>query len=282
MLPEPYSGLRRFSIQSCAVHSVRVLGNAILTPTGTTSAYSVSMSLISIVHDFAVLYSTRVHQKEKRWSDGRLRFYEFNNKIEVVSEEQALIMVDFYPQNAKQPLESGVFADGTTYTFPSGKMVVEFSEYLGCTERDVSKAFSRSSTPRVKREEGSPAALVTSKHIKTVSVKLEENLAPSVKRARRVGLAKPKRQSKQLELTRFIKPVRETIEDRLRKAIGHPSKTPRILPGSNNLTRRLHMQLGITSNSNPLLQSRSNSSNSNEMIPQSDTPVIKEEKRDYY
>lgn len=238
------------------------------------------MSLISIVHDFAVLYSTRVHQKDKRWSDGRLRFYEFNNKIEVLSEEQALVMVDFYPQSAKQPLEAGVFADGNTYTFPSGKMMVEFSEYLGCTERDVSKAFSRSSTPHIKKEAGSPEALVTSKHIKTVSVKLEETNSPTVKRVRRVGLARPKRQTKQLELTSFIKPVGLTPEERLKKLMSRPSKTPRILPGSNKLTRRLHMELGIVPKKKSQLLDLVNTSISRDITIESKDPTIKEEIRE--
>lgn len=238
------------------------------------------MSLISIVHDFAVLYSTRVLQKEKRWSDGRLRFYEFNNKIEVLSEEQALVMVDFYPQSAKQPLESGVFADGNTYTFPNNKMVVEFSEYLGCTERDVSKAFSRSSTPHVKREEESPESLVTSKHIKAVSVKLEETVSPSVKRVRRVGLAKPKRPSKQLELTNFIKPIKVSAEDRLKKLVKPPSKTPRILPGSNNLTRKLHMELGIVTKKTSL-SAFDNCGTHYDIVRDEGNHYVKKEPREY-
>lgn len=115
--------------------------------------------LVSIVHDFAVLYSTRVHQKDKKWSDGRFKYYEFNKKIEVVSDSNFLVCSDFYPHNGKPPLESGVFEDGNTYKLPSGKLVVEFSEYLGCTERDISKLFIKSRSSEVvpekvvKREE---------------------------------------------------------------------------------------------------------------------------------
>lgn len=105
----------------------------------TTIANNTNYMLVSIVHDFAVLYSTRVLQNDKKWSDGRLRYYEFNNKIEVVSDSNVGVCSDFYPHLAKPPLENGVFADGNTYTLPSGKLVVQFSEYLGCTERDITK-----------------------------------------------------------------------------------------------------------------------------------------------
>lgn len=110
------------------------------------------MTSLSIVHDFAVLYSPRVHQKDKKWSDGRLRYYEFNNKIEVVSDSNILVCSDFYPHNAKPPLENGVFEDGNTYMLPSGKLIVEFSEYLGCTERDISNIFLKSKSSEVVSE----------------------------------------------------------------------------------------------------------------------------------
>lgn len=238
------------------------------------------MSLISIVHDFAVLYSTRVHQKEKRWSDGRLRFYEFNNKLEIVSEEQALVIVDFYPKNSKQPMEAGVFSDGNTYTLPNGKMVVEFSEYLGCTERDVSKAFSRSSKPHIKREECSPESLVTSKCVKPVVVKQEKTESANVKRVRSVGLAKPKRPTKQLELTDFMKPIALTIEQRLHRMC-QPIRTPRIYPGSNKLTKKLNMELGINTNGIALSSTPGNSNTNHDIMISAKSAEIKEEK-DYY
>lgn len=108
--------------------------------------------LVSIVHDFAVLYSPRVHQKDKKWSDGRLKYYEFNKKIEVVSDSNILVCSDFYPHNARPPLENGVFEDGNTYILPSGKLIVEFSEYLGCTERDISNIFLKSKSSEVVSE----------------------------------------------------------------------------------------------------------------------------------
>lgn len=203
------------------------------------------MSLLSVVHDFRALYSTRVHQKDKRWVDGRLRYYEFNKKIEVLSEEGSLVMSDFYPQNAKPPLESGVFEDGNTYVLPGGKMVVEFSEYLGCTERDVSKVFSNKRA----KEFGSPDTFIPIRHIAAppkVLIKQEDsNLALTLNPVRRVGLARPKKQIKQRDLSSYIQPIKLTTEQKLAKYYRPYSKNPRIPPGSNKLTKRLHAALGI-------------------------------------
>lgn len=129
--------------------------------------------MISVVHEFAILYSSRLTQKDKRWSDGRLRYYEFNNKLEVLSEEMLLVVSDFYPHLARKPLEHGVFGDGCTYTLPGGKLILEFTEYLGCFERDLSLAFVKKE-PAVKQEPGNPEP----------SVKLEETPA-----FRNLGLA---------------------------------------------------------------------------------------------
>ncbi|OBA19028.1 hypothetical protein METBIDRAFT_22843, partial [Metschnikowia bicuspidata var. bicuspidata NRRL YB-4993] len=101
------------------------------------------MSLISVVHEFAVLYSSRVYQRDKKWSDGRLRYYELNNKLEVLSEDMLLVGSDFYPHQARKPIESGVFSDGSEYTLPNGKLILEFNDYLGSFERDLSNVFAK-------------------------------------------------------------------------------------------------------------------------------------------
>lgn len=197
--------------------------------------------LVSIVHDFAVLYSSRVHQKLKKWSDGRLKYYELNRKIEVLSDEGFLVSSDFYPHSALPPLETGVFAEGSTYALPSNRLMVEFVEYVGCSERDISKLYQ-------KHKKGE-TLVVPERPIK-IEVKQEKTteLAGDVAKMRlpRVGLRRPKRPSRQVEVTRFVKKM--TVEERLELLQNrNPSKTTRVLPGTNRQCIRLYRELGISS-----------------------------------
>lgn len=51
--------------------------------------------MISTVQEYSILYTERVVQKDKRWADGILKHYEFNNKIEIFSEDGILVKSDF-------------------------------------------------------------------------------------------------------------------------------------------------------------------------------------------
>lgn len=231
--------------------------------------HTMALAMSSVVHDFAVLYSTRVHQKDKKWSDGRLRFYEFNNKMEVYSSEQSIVATDFYPSTSKQPLESGAFSDGNVYKLPSGKMVLEFEEYLGCSERDISKLFKKAKGTPVKTEpqEGvtavrKPPVMVKSEPCTTVAsstlkrehpvqvessyVKKEALASNSVvkQRIRRVGLSR-KQPTKQLEVTSFAKAIRVSVEDKLNKYVKAPKSNVSIPERSNRLFTQLYKELGI-------------------------------------
>lgn len=231
------------------------------------------MSLTSVVHDFAVLYSTRVLQKEKRWSDGRMRFYEFNNKIEVYSEENMLVASDFYPHGSRKPLQSGIFADGEVYRLPSGKMVLEFSEYLGCSVRDITNAFQKTkvkqeNVPAIEQtyintaagEEMAPVKGNRNSLVKTEKFEVPLNLGlgppialakqttarevprtASVQRPRRIGLSRAK--TKQVELTSLVK---VSTDDKLNSFCKAKARFQgRIPPGSNRLSMRLYKELRL-------------------------------------
>lgn len=195
---------------------------------------------MSIVHDFAVLYSSRVHQKDKKWSDGRLKYYEFNKKIEVLSDEGFLVSSDFYPSGAKPPLESGIFEDRNTYKLPNGKLVVEFSEYLGCAERDISKLFQKHSQVDIKKE---PIMMLPERRIK-IELHPMAHSEISKPMAPRVGLGRPKKATRQTKVTRFV--LKMSMEEKL---VSYCKNTPqsriRIPSGSNRLCIRLYKELGI-------------------------------------
>ena len=74
----------------------------------------------SIVHEYRVLYSTRIVQKDKKWCDGILRYYEVNNKVELSNPTQLLLVSDF--------------------KLPNKLFLVMVDEKLGSSVRDVSQA----------------------------------------------------------------------------------------------------------------------------------------------
>lgn len=107
----------------------------------------------SVVHEYSILYSTRVIQKDKRWNDGVLRFYEFNNKLEILNDHINLIATDFYPKNKKNPT-CGVFKSGFEYKFTNNKIILEIDDYIRSYKRDISKLFKKSTmSPTVVKQE---------------------------------------------------------------------------------------------------------------------------------
>lgn len=221
--------------------------------------------MISVVHDYSILYSNRILQKDKRWSDGRLRFYEVNNKMEVYSDEQSLVASDFYPSARKSPLESGAFEEGKEFQLPSGKLVLSIESYLGCSMRDLSKVFKR---PSERQPVANPHA-VSVKDEPSIKMELEdsgfagsdvlqdlmslkpeprENVVrepPKQPKPRRIGLTRGRSGAKkQSDLSLFVR--RPTVKSRLQDYVGiKPLTITRIPPRSSNLYTRLHKELAL-------------------------------------
>lgn len=231
--------------------------------------------ILSVVHDYSILYSNRIIQKDKRWADGRLRFYELNNKLEVYSEEQFLIATDFYPSTKKLPLQTGAFEEGTEYKLPSGKFLLSLQEYLGCSMRDVSKVFKKASskTPEANgkivpttyiKQEGSMGDCPVQAQGNVLEVpedltflkaeptepKVASPLAPP--KPGRIGLTRKKGSlKKQGDLSQFTRGP--SVETRLRQYVqrGQP-RVNRIPPRSANLYTRLYKELSMEDEENEL------------------------------
>lgn len=95
--------------------------------------------LQSVIHEWRVLYSARVRQKDRRWCDGTLQYFELNRKIQILSDERMLMASDFYPASLPHPR----FADGTEWVLPGGHMVVEFGEQVASAVREVKREVPR-------------------------------------------------------------------------------------------------------------------------------------------
>lgn len=100
--------------------------------------------LISIVHTYSILYSKRVLQKSKSWEDGILKYYEFNKKLEVLSDDGMLVASDF-DLKEKKATETGPFEVGTTSILPNGNLIIEFIDYVGVTRKNLATLMIKSS-----------------------------------------------------------------------------------------------------------------------------------------
>lgn len=189
--------------------------------------------MASIVHDFTILYSNRVYQKDKKWQDGRLRYYEFNKKIEIYSNDHTVVNTEFYPHLARDPIRHGVFANDATFIFPSGKYIIEILDYVGCSERDLSKMWTENDVLNVPE--------------RSISIKKEQSDTKvsqiSQQLRRRVGLTR-KLNPKQMSLTLFMKPATRNMRLEALVKKGIPLRE-RIPPRSNRHCSRLHTAIGL-------------------------------------
>lgn len=92
----------------------------------------------SIVHEYSILYSNRIIQKDKKWNDGKLKYYEFNNKLEIFNEDGNLIEVDFISEKFKHNL-----VEQNEFKLPNNRLLIEIDCKLSSYTRDVSELFKR-------------------------------------------------------------------------------------------------------------------------------------------
>lgn len=92
----------------------------------------------SIVHEYNILYSNRIIQKDKKWNDGKLKYYEFNNKLEIFNEDGNLIEVDFISEKFKHNL-----VEQNEFKLPNNRLLIEIDCKLSSYTRDVSELFKR-------------------------------------------------------------------------------------------------------------------------------------------
>lgn len=80
----------------------------------------------SVVEEFSILYTDRLVQKDKKWADGTLKYYQFNNKVEIFNEQGILVKADF---------KSIKFEVDQQYRI--NKFLVEIIDYQGTVTRDI-------------------------------------------------------------------------------------------------------------------------------------------------
>lgn len=90
------------------------------------------MATVSVIQEYCVLYSDRLVQRDKKWVDGILKYYEFNNKIEILTEDGVLVKSDFKKINFE-----------VNKQYKINNMIVEVLEFNGASERDILMLFKK-------------------------------------------------------------------------------------------------------------------------------------------
>lgn len=91
----------------------------------------------SVVHEFIVLYTDRVLEKNKRWFDGNLRYFELNGKVQLQDLEGNVVAED-YTQRTKEEVLDKLFVPSKKYTFSNKSVIVDIMEKSATDVRDVS------------------------------------------------------------------------------------------------------------------------------------------------
>ncbi|KAG7661424.1 uncharacterized protein J8A68_005002 [[Candida] subhashii] len=110
-------------------------------------------SEISIVHEYEILYSDRIKQKDKKWNDGFLKFYEFNSKLEILNDSKILIGADFIRDKQIPYILDTLLKDDNEFVLPGGKFIIQIQGFLQTSERDISKAFTKRSSTQVESQQ---------------------------------------------------------------------------------------------------------------------------------
>ncbi|RLV93026.1 hypothetical protein JA1_002787 [Spathaspora sp. JA1] len=137
---------------------------------------------ISIVHEFQVLFSNRIRQKDKKWNDGKLQFYEFNNKLQLFNQENYLISTDFIRDKPISFILNTILVEDNEFTMPNNKYMLQIQDKIGVVERDITfkKRSQVKQEPRVQVKQEP-----TSVHVK------QESKSPGSRRIKQEQKAPP-------------------------------------------------------------------------------------------
>lgn len=82
--------------------------------------------MISVINEYCILYSDRIYQKDKKWIDGKLKYYELNHKVEIFNVEGDLIKSDFKSLKLEEDKQ-----------YIIGKFIIEVIEFENKFEREI-------------------------------------------------------------------------------------------------------------------------------------------------
>lgn len=139
-----------------------------------------SQELISEIQEYSIMFTYNITQKLKKWNDGTLKFYKFNNKVQVFNDQSILISQEFLKNDRNLQEEQW----GSEVKM--GGVLVMIDSMLSESKREISGLFEKN------KDQGK----VIPKETVVVCRKNEgirtplKSLSPMTQGKRRVGLSK--------------------------------------------------------------------------------------------
>ncbi|CCH44224.1 hypothetical protein BN7_3783 [Wickerhamomyces ciferrii] len=202
-----------------------------------------SQEIISEVQEYTIMYTFNIVQKIKKWNDGKLKFFKFNNKVQVFNEDSILVTSQFL-QNDKM-----LQMDTWGSEFKLGSVLVMIEEMVFETSRDISNVF--------KKENKTKTIEIKETSRKITPLKDRNNSPSLLLERRRVGLSKNRTPSKlsqrksQLNVGDEVAPIKQTTRQMTPVIRKTPQEVDHIQHDSNFLLRSRERKK-ITPRSNPI------------------------------
>lgn len=148
------------------------------------------------------MYTHNIVQKLKKWNDGQLKYFKFNNKAQIFNQDSILITQQFL-QNDKQLQESNWGNE-----FKVGGVLIIIDSMISESERDLTKVFKKkgTATPKAKIIYSKPQIPSSERMTRTPLKEAERNM-----KRRRVGLSKSLTPSRRIQGTTNQTPVRDEL-----------------------------------------------------------------------
>ncbi|CAM9013103.1 unnamed protein product [Wickerhamomyces anomalus] len=147
-----------------------------------------SQEIISEIQEYTILYTYNIVQKLKKWNDGKLKYFKFNNKVQVFNEDSILITQEFL-QNDRQLQESNWGNE-----FKVGGVLITIDCMDSESKRDLTKMFKKDTvTPKtniIYSKSQIPSAGGTRTPLKELNVERQNSPSLLGMKRRRVGLSK--------------------------------------------------------------------------------------------
>lgn len=153
-----------------------------------------SQELLSHISEYEVMYTAQVTQKIKKWCDGKLKYYKFNNKVEIFNNLNILVGSSFLKND--KLLDKNRWG----YEFKARGLLITIECLLNEVTRDISKVFNHSG-------ENKTPTLIKSIDVKTELIPKNVHLTSPIMRRRKIGLTRstPRSRANNLKIKQVTK-----------------------------------------------------------------------------
>lgn len=140
-----------YLLQRVEYTTVTVFWNEINCGISIPSMSTSQANIRSVIHEYEILYTTRIQQKSKNWNDGKLAFYEFNKKIEIHNDDGMLLATDFYRSRLISSVLNSVLVDNSEFRLPNANYLIQIQDKIRVFEREVNLRAKTSDSQKVEK-----------------------------------------------------------------------------------------------------------------------------------